>query len=128
MVHGHDGGRLLVQETDGKISLYDWSPQSDQFCSVTFFSGCKYQWEHISRGYMVAIDYDIVWRPASALPTTPILVNLNTLLPTIKRLKESLLDWNTFSHQQDQVHFHKLLSFGFTQILMHDLICRVFHR
>lgn len=89
---GYTGGRLRVEKPCGRTAFYDFDHHSDQFyyCAI-FFSGCKFQWEPVERGNLVALQFDIVWRP----PSDDFALNFPTFVTATKLIKESLITWNS---------------------------------
>lgn len=90
---GYEGGRLKVGKTDENATFLDFCKLSHQcFSCAAFFSDCKHSWEPVKRGNMVALEYDLIWRPSSARVTSSI--SLPNFLKALNLAKEALRPWD----------------------------------
>ena len=67
--------------------------KSNGFYNATvFFSDFRYHWQSIVNGYMVALQFDLVWRRCPALVNSSI--RLPEFLTSVGLVKEALSAWS----------------------------------
>ena len=96
VVGGYKGGKLKVG--DSKNATFDFQPNSDKcFYAAAFFTDYKHEWQTVTRGNMVALEFDLLWKPASTFTTSSI--RLPAFLSTVKLVKETLNAWSIANRQ-----------------------------
>ena len=90
---GYEGGKLRVEKPNQVSTEFDFQRQSHRFYYATvFLSDCQHYWQPIVKGYMVALEFDLVWRPCPALVISAI--RLPEFLTSVKLVKEALSAWS----------------------------------
>ena len=97
VVGGYQGSNLQLGE---KASI-DFQQNSDKcFYAAAFFTEHKHEWQTVKRGNMVALEFDLLWKPASTFTTSSIC--LPAFLSTVKLIKETLSAWSTANRQVEE--------------------------
>ena len=86
----YEGGALKVENVN--VPDFQNPKFQRQFYCCALFTGCNYEWEPIKSGCMVALDFDIVWRPSPTFVNSSI--SLPSFLTTTKEIEEILSPWN----------------------------------
>ena len=80
---------------------FDFQHLSDQsFYAAVFFSDLKHRWQSITKGNMVALEFDLIWRPSPVSVISSI--SLPDFLTSVKLVNEALSGWSKDNQQLEE--------------------------
>ena len=90
---------MKVENTSKVSTEFDFQQQSEKcFYAAVFFSEFKHHWQPITKGNVVALEFDLVWRPCHAPVLSPI--SLPDFLTSVKLVNEALSDWSNDNRRE----------------------------
>lgn len=72
---------------------FDFHDKSDQyFYAAAFLTEYKHEWQQVARGNVAALEFDLLWQPASAITISSI--SLPAFVTALNLVRESLKAWD----------------------------------
>ncbi len=57
-----------MRRTEEDVNYFEFDQLSNRhFYTATFFPDLKHEWQPVQRGNLVALEYDLIWKPIPGL-------------------------------------------------------------
>ena len=107
---GYEDGKLKVLGKTGQdVTLFDFSQESKRhFSAAAFSSDYKHEWQPVKRGFVVAMEYDLIWQPCSAFTISSL--DFSTFLSAFQLAKEALSSWCSNQPIREEIEEGEIVS------------------
>ena len=98
---GHEGGLVKVEYKGREKMFENHQNSANNFYLSAFYNNCKSLMEPVTRGWKLALVYDLVWTNAKTL-TPP--NDLPVFLTAVKKIKAALSPWTRQKQKESTVN------------------------
>lgn len=88
--NGHEGSQINIKYND-LTEKFNTSSLENAFHTTIYFADCDLNFEPITRGWMLAMMFNLSWK--NALPLNNLQVTLPAFLKTLVKLEDDVESW-----------------------------------